>query len=403
MLCLASCNEQQPEIIKADGYLSLDEISTDESVIVTTKAAVAAGGSYVIQIFDKAGQMVVNTTYSAVKAAGNKISLAEGSYTFVARSTEEEVPEAEFEQPVYGVSKEVNVVSGQTTPLGSIVCTLLQCKVTVSYNDDFLAMVTGDGSTTVTVKSGYPLVYDLKYNSGKPSYSQLAGYFAIEQGTTTTMEVVFKGSIEGKNQKMTKIFTDVQARQWHQIKFVKKVEAEGNADFTITIDDFVEDQELANDIKTAETIIGKDPDAPTGDGGIKLESTCAFDISQPIVVPPMGNPFVLTMKATVPNKVKKFTVEIQSTNPNFINAVAAINDGSNILDLVNPSAGAIAVFTTILPFPYGDQVYNKDSIDFDLSAAQEPILAFVGTHTFVMNVTDMKGCNKKINVSMVVE
>ena len=138
------------------------------------------------------------------------------------------------------------------------------------------------------------------------------------------------------------------------------------------------------------------------DGGMKLVSTCDYDISQPIVVPAEGNPFTLTMNAVVPNGVRKFTVDVTSTEPMFTSALTDIN-GSTTLDLVNPSSGAINVFTNLIPFPYGSAVEGKTEIPFDLSAAQIPILGFKGTHTFKMVVIDNTGCRNEIPVVLVVE
>ena len=39
-----------------------------------------------------------------------------------------------------------------------------QCKVSVAYNDDFLADVTGNCTTTVELTSGKPLVYEMTYD-----------------------------------------------------------------------------------------------------------------------------------------------------------------------------------------------------------------------------------------------
>lgn len=393
----------------ANGNLVLSEDALSYDTEVITKAQIEANGNYAIFINDAtSGDLVLTTTYSAVKGNGNKISLPEGSYTFTARSTAEEVPAAAFEEPVYGASKSFSIQAGQDTQLGSIVCNLLQTKVTISYNDDFLASVTGDCTATVSVTPTSPLVYAISYANGTASYDQSAGYFAVNNGTSTSMEVVFKGSIEGKSQKMTKVFSNIQPNTWHQIKFIKKVGADGNSQFTITIDDLILDEELGNLISGAETSIGEDPMAPAGDGGITLESTCSIDITNPITVPALpaaGEPanFTLTMKATVPGQVKKFTVEIASTSDAFVTSVKSVNDGQSELDLVNPSAGAQQVFTEILPFPYGAAVKDKDEIDFDLSDAQTPILAFPGTHTFTMHVMDKNGCKKDINIVMVVE
>ena len=193
------------------------------------------------------------------------------------------------------------------------------------------------------------------------------------------------------------------AAQWRQIIFVKKIDENGNAAFDIEIADYVEDEELGENIDGNEDIIGADPNAPQGDGGITLESTCTFDITQDIKVPAMTESFILTMKASVPAGVRKFTVEIESTNEDFPTAVALVNDGQTTLDLVNPSSGAIEVFETIVPFPYGNEADGQTEILFDLSPAQEPIRGFSGSHTFIMKVTDNEGHNKEIPVTLVVE
>ena len=63
-----------------------------------------------------------------------QIKLPAGNYNLVARSADE-VPVSEFERPVYGTSKEFSIAAGQVTEVGELVCSLLQCKVTVSYSD----------------------------------------------------------------------------------------------------------------------------------------------------------------------------------------------------------------------------------------------------------------------------
>lgn len=402
LLTLVACKKTGKAPEYAEGYLSIAnmDITVDEELI--TKAPAEVGGNYIITVLDTEGRVVVTKSYADIKTDGGKVTLREGNYTISACSAAE-VPAAAFEQPVYGASAQVEIKAGETTEAGSMVCTLLQTKVTVDYSDEFLLDVTGDGATTVTVTSGFPLEYALSYNGGKPSYNKNAGYFVVNNGASTTMEVSFKGSIEGKTQKMTKVITGIEPRSWHQIKFLKKTSDKGTAEFFISIDGFVEDEPLTNDIAGSELTIGEDPDAPTGDGGIELVSTCDYDITKPIEVPVMGESFVLTMQAKVPGKVKKFTVVIDSDNADFVNSVKAINDGQSELDLINPSDGAISVFTNILPFPYGDGVYNKEVIDFNLSDAQEPLLAFSGSHQFVLKCVDQNGCKKDITIVLVVK
>ena len=404
LVACGSCKKEQfnyGDTDTATGTLSFDgfgiEVS-DETQTVKAASTRAATDTYAIYVDDEDGVRHLSTTYGEIQGS---IQLPAGKYTLTAQSATT-IPDADFECPVYGASKEFTIEAGKTTPIGTLTCQLLQCKVSVGYNEDFLAMVTGECATTVELTAGSPLEYKMTYSAEEgPKYEKRNGYFAV---SGTTLTVTFRGQIEGKSQRMTKTFTDIEPRQWRQITFVQKVTGEGDATFDITISDYVEDETLDNDVTGDETIIGNDPNAPTGDGGIKLESTCDFNISQPITVPKgEDEPFVLTMKAIVPNGVRKFTVEIESTNSLFPGAVAAINDGETTLDLVNPSKGAINVFTTILPFPYGDDVKDKTEIDFDLSAAKGLLTIYAGSHTFRMVVIDNTGCRKEIPVTLVVE
>ena len=383
----------------ATGTLSFDGLAIEVSdethqVKASTRATT---DTYAIYVDSEDGQRFLSTTYNELKGS---IQLPAGKYTLTAQSATE-IPDAEFENPVYGATKEFTIEAGKTTSIGTLTCTLLQCKVSVAYNEDFLAMVTGNCTTTVELSNGSPLEYAMTYSADKgPQYEKRNGYFAVNGSTLT---VTFRGEIEGKSQRMTKSFKDIAPRQWRQITFVQKINGEGDATFDITISDYVEDETLDNDINGNETILGEDPNAPTGDGGIKLVSTCDYDISNPIVVPAKENPFTLTMNAVVPNGVKRFTVEIESTNPDFTGSVASVNGGQTTLDLVNPSSGAIDVFTNLIPFPYGSAVEGKTEIPFDLSAAQVPILGFIGSHTFKMIVIDKTGCRNEIPVVLVVE
>jgi hypothetical protein len=313
------------------------------------------------------------------------------------------VPVAAFEQPVYGVSHPFTIVAGEVTEIEEpLVCTLLQCKVTVAYNDDFLAAVTGAGKTTVTVTTGSPLEYALNADT---TYDQSAGYFAV--GENATMTVVFNGSIDGKTAKMTKAFTNIVAKQWRQIKFIAKKNEQGDATFDIVINDLVDDDTLNSNVSGEEDILGDDPDAPKGDGGITLlpdhEGGCDADITDltAIQIKPTNQPMSIKLKATVPGGVLKFTVDIESTSSAFTTAVNAATDKGH-LDLISPSA-ANAIIFDVVPFPHGSELLGETVIPFDLSAAQEPISKYPGTHTFKMTVVDNNFCKKEIIVKMVVE
>ncbi len=383
---------------KKTGTLSFDSFSLEvsEEVNPVTKAD-AAGDEYVIYIYGSDGSQVAQKTWGEIRTAGT-MQLTAGDYTLSVRSSSSTVANAKFNAPVYGASKTFSITAGETTSIGSITCTLLQAVVTVSYNDAFLQTVTGDGKTSVELIAGSPLDYALTYNNGDPQYDSRLGYFALNSDSAT-MSVTFKGSIDGKTQKMSTSISGVKARDWHLIKFLKKVDADGNASFSVEIDGLVEDIELDNDVTADEEGDGQDPNAPQGDGGIELVSTCSYDINTEIVVPATGT-FPLTMTAKIPNGARKFTVDIASTNADFIASVESV--GGTTLDLINPSDAALGIFD-IVPFPHGSELAGKTEIEFDLSGAQTPLLAFQGTHTFTMNVVDAKGCKKSIPISLKVE
>ena len=403
VLALSSCKQDAFDYGSV-GTLSFAgcELSVSEDLNRVTKAAEAADDSYMLYLYDTStGSLVWEKNYGTVKAMTDGVSLPAGEYRLDVRSTAAEVPAAKFNAPVYGTSESFTISVGQTTNVGTLTCTLLQSAVSVGYNDGFLDSVTGDGAATVEITSGYPLEYKLTYNAGStPTYDRRTGYFAVNNGENTTMTVTYKGNIEGKLQKMTTSIAGIQARDWHIITFMKKVEATGNSNFAIVIDGLVMDTTLDNNLTAGEEGDGKDPNAPAGDGGIKLVSTCSYDITQPIVVPTEPGTFALTMQAEVPNGARKFTVDIASTNVDFINSVNTV--GGTTLDLINPAEAAMGIFD-IVPFPHGSELLGATTIDFDLSNAQTPLLAFAGTHSFTMNVTDNKGCKNSIVIELVVE
>ena len=206
---------------------------------------------------------------------------------------------------------------------------------------------------------------------------------------------------------MTKTFTNIAPRQWRQIKFVKKVNEQGNAVFDIVINDLVDDEILNNSMNADEEIIGEDPDAPKGDGGIALapdyEGGCDAEITdlQNIrIVPTSTRKMAIRFRATVPNGVKKFNVMIDSESSAFLNAVDAAN--ARQLDLINPLPENGIIFD-VVPFPHGQELLGQTDIAFNLDAAQEAITIYPGRHTFKMVIVDQTGCKNEIPVVMVVE
>ena len=426
-LAFASCEkdkfEYKTDAEKGLGTLSFANLSigVDEDVDYLGTRATEANGNYKIIITHSDGTVHFDKTYDDAKNAGG-ISLPatkDGeSYTLVARNTASDVPAAAWDEPVYGATvKGIAITAGEEKILSDITCTLLQHKVTVDYNDDFKAMVRGNCATTVTYNndSGSSLAFALNSDesTGRVTREERAGFFNVVEGGTT-LEVTFSGKmdLEGdgnvKTYRMTKAFTDVKAKSWRHITFIKKIDEEGNATFDIQINDYAEDAPIEEIIDGTESTLGEDPNKPQGDGGIELISTCEFDITKNVVIPNVEQEGVvnmsLTMQANVPNGVKKFSVAISSTSQTFTAALDVVAEydekaGGHIVDLVNPTEKNMGIFD-IVPFPHGSELNGATEVPFDLSKAQIPILAFPGSHTFVMTVVDGKGCTKDVVIVM---
>ena len=400
-----------------EGYLSFADFILELDEEVDTKAA--ASGNYTIMIMDTDEKVVLTKSYSEVKNNNSKLSLPAGTYTLVARSTEDDVPVAEFEQPVYGTTHPFTIAAGEITPVGELTCTLLQCKVTVAYSDDFLAMVTGSGSTSVELTAGYPLVYSL--NADK-TYDQHAGFFSVNG---STMTVSFKGSIEGKTMSMSKQFTGIAAKQWRQVKFVPKKNEQGSMTFDIVINDLISDETIDNNLTAEEDVIAPDPNAPEDDGGIKMvlaegcDNTITYS-EENIVYDPDGNKInsvglinipirplaedgsismSIKFNAIIPDGLAELTVDIDTDSEDFAGAVSTAK--ATHIDLVNPVCDPL-IFD-VVPFRHGNEILGLTEIEFDLSKAQVPILAFPGNHVFTMTIVDENGKTKVNKVTMVVE
>ena len=405
LVCAVSCNEdfrRHEEI--TTGILSFANFSIHSAldVEVVAKSATEASGDYIINVYDADAELVRSVTYAEVKQSGYGIELSAGNYSLEVLSGTLQI--CAFDAPVYGATTDFSIVAGEKTELGDITCKILQCAATVDYDDALKEIMTGDGKASVEVTSGYPLAYNLLYNGGNIIREERIGYFSLESGATT-MVVTFSGKVNGSTQKMTKVISGIKAGELRQIRFIKKVNAEGDATIDITVNGYVEDADLMAYIAAPQLdIIGEDPEAPKGDGDIRLlfEPDCTmFDDLSNIVVPTLEQGAMdLRLIIMAPGGIKKLGVVIESTNSAFLGAVQAA--GGPELDLVNPSAESEVIFQ-VVPFPHGSDLLGATEVHLDLSAAQAPILGFAGSHTFTMKVTDNNNCRNEVAVTMIVQ
>ena len=405
LVCAVSCNEdfrRHEEI--TTGILSFANftIHSGLDVEVVSKSTTEASGDYIINVYDADAELVRSVTYAEVKQSGYGIELPAGNYSLEVLSGSLQI--CAFDAPVYGATTDFSIVAGEKTELGDITCKIRQCAATVDYDDALKEIMTGDGKASVEVTSGYPLAYNLLYNGGNIIREERIGYFSLESGATT-MVVTFSGKVNGSTQKMTKVISGIKAGELRQIRFIKKVNAEGDATIDITVNGYVEDADLLAYIAAPQLdIIGEDPEAPKGDGDIRLlfEPDCTmFDDLSNIVVPTLEQGAMdLRLIIMAPGGIKTLGVVIESTNSAFLGAVQAA--GGPELDLVNPSAESEVIFQ-VVPFPHGSDLLGATEVHLDLSAAQAPILGFAGSHTFTMKVTDNNNCRNEVAVTMIVQ
>ena len=412
-LLLLSCNENMDGRYSRKGGLFLGGLVLELNEEVSTKGTSIPEEYYISvlnedgdAVSDIKGKVLENLPLSALNSEGKALDILAGNYFVVAR-TAESIPVAGFECPVYAGEVPVTVVAGETVSPGQITCKLNQCKVTIEYDDQLLASMTGPGNAKVEVTAGSPLDFPIKMEGGKAVPETRAGYFSLPSNTSesSTMTLSIAASVAGKSLNLSKIFSGIKAAQWRQITLIPVVNLEGTATFEVQVNGYIDDGELLSySLSPEEEVIGTDPKAPTGDGGISLgfaEDCTMYDDLGNIVVPdPAVTPMDLRLVALVPNEVDKFTVHIETNNSSFQSALETA--GGADLDLINPSSQASIIFL-VVPFPHGEELVGQTRVEFDLSAAQDAIYIYKGKHTFYMTIKDRKGFKKTIEVSMVIE
>lgn len=457
-IALTSCNKDTyhyKNLESGYGILSFANANITVSEEVDTRAAT---DNYCIWVLDSNGVEIdldknsedKYIQYSKVASTG--IKLPAGDYTLVAQS-QSSIPASEFEEPVYGAEQKFSITAGETTTIpNKIVCKLWkQVKATVEYNEFFLEHLNGKGKATVTVNNENALVYNIEGNTtNKPvSQEKRAGYFDLSRygaEEVISLEVEFEGPMmvkeEGsndyslKNQKMRVAIAGIRAGQWRQLKFNMEEDKDGNAAFTISINDLVVDLPLVEDVTAGEESLGDDPNKPKGDGGIKLLWTAGapateadravwnnYDIGnggttgdeKPVItidkanwMKDSENWYDFVFEVDVPNGIFEFYVDITSTNSAFntqVKNLTANKDGK--IYLTDTSSGSVQVIDQLVDlginFPYPEEVIGKDKVIFNLTTALGPLSAFVGsTNTFSMHITDKTGCSNTVNLQMAV-
>ncbi|MBS6458834.1 MAG: DUF4493 domain-containing protein [Alistipes sp.] len=386
------------------GYLSLAGLSvecvTDHKPVDTgveskSLAATRAGepdvNTFDCMILDATGTQTVKAFKYGARPTEN-IELDKGNYIFKMQSSE--IPAAEWENPVYGLTEPFTITRNETTSLTDLVCKLLNIQVSVSYSADLKAALSDDTTTTITV-GGNSLVFALNETR--------SGYF-LAPLPKNDIDVLVKGSYkaEGKDEasrfEMNATIKDVKGGQYSDITLYIEYSTEGSIAIDAKIDGWVVDEEIVCDFSTfiSENIIDDGENKPTItwlDNDIDTPVTLSEDKFDS-----RGNCLVdFYIDVEAKNTIASMLVEISSSNGEFMSSLGSYSLTSSF-DLCD--AGAAGNSLRIMGYPVNDEVKGKELVSFDLKPQMKLLKEFVGTHNFKATVKDAKGgtCEKTLSI-----
>lgn len=364
------------------GTLDLRISGLDEYMVVETKSAVDYTD---VNNYD----VVIDgpTKYEAKfsKMTGEVVELGSGSYTITVTSPSTE-PVA-FEQPIYQAYEEFVIKAGEVTPL-DLVCTPLNCKVTIELSENFKKEL---ASYEVVVSNGLGELTWTK-NSEKDDFGEgKAGYF-LPRG----LEIKVKGyrSIDNTEATAVHFVADPQPAEHHIIKLDAKVTGQIGG-ITIDVNTDFNDREQNVDVPGMDEEYVDRPDFGDGDEGEDGEDETPQNTIEWPANPTFGKIVLNTdteikMNIKMPAGIATFIVEVSD---NFKELVSVITtDNVSYLDLIKDEK--IKANFADSPLPTGDELLNQTEVAFDLTSFVSMLMGAMsdgGIVTFVLKATDNNG------------
>ncbi len=364
------------------GTLDLRISGLDEYMVVETKSAVDYTD---VNNYD----VVIDgpTKYEAKfsKMTGEVVELGSGSYTITVTSPSTE-PVA-FEQPIYQAYEEFVIKAGEVTPL-DLVCTPLNCKVTIELSENFKKEL---ASYEVVVSNGLGELTWTK-NSEKDDFGEgKAGYF-LPRG----LEIKVKGyrSIDNTEATAVHFVADPQPAEHHIIKLDAKVTGQIGG-ITIDVNTDFNDREQNVDVPGMDEEYVDRPDFGDGDEGEDGEDETPQNTIEWPANPTFGKIVLnadteIKMNIKMPAGIATFIVEVSD---NFKELVSVITtDNVSYLDLIKDEK--IKANFADSPLPTGDELLNQTEVAFDLTSFVSMLMGAMsdgGIVTFVLKATDNNG------------
>ena len=375
LIALTSC---RTKVVPNTGQLDLRIADLEDYVVVETKATDYTDLSNYDVVID--GPTKYEKKFSEFQ--GDVVELGSGNYTITVTSPDTEP--AAFEQPIYQAYEEFVIKAGEVTPL-DLVCTPLNCKVTIELSDNFVKEL---ASYEVVVNNGLGSLTWTK-NGEKNDFAEgKAGYF-LPRG----LEIMVKGwrSIDNTEATAVHYVQNPQPAEHHIVKLDAKVTGQIGG---ITIDVNTDFNEVDQDVEVPgmdEEYVDR-PDFGDGDEGEEEEDqTPKNTISWPDN--PTFDPITINetseikMNISMPAGIASFVVEVSD---NFKQLVSVITTGGvGYLDLINDEKIKENFADSALPT--GDELLDQTTVEFDLTSFVPMLIGAMsngGTVSFILKATD---------------
>ena len=251
------------------------------------------------------------------------------------------------------------------TQLDTVVCTLQNIKVTVTYSEDLKSFMGEDNRYTYS-----------DIGSGSLDFSQTetrAGYFRSDSESNLLI-ATFTGTIDGYEEVNRIQVDNVKAGEWRKIHYdIKRPEPgseTGGVDPSVTVDASCETIDHEGNVIIDEEVIpdpnpsdpGTDPDPEPEPSGAPQITSETIALGTPVTVT-TGMQVVVDIISTDKDGLTQLTVDIESPTltPEELSGMGL----SAHLDLVNP--GALKEAIEGLGFPTEGNVLHQNKVTFDIS------------------------------------
>lgn len=407
--------DPNPEPAGMTGYLSIGNLSMtvvyDETEIRPddtsdeTQAARTASGtratapdvdSFIVEILDADNAQVLEMTYAELKEQlKTPMELKVGVYRMEVRS-EDTMPGADWEHPVYGATSDFTITKAQTTSPEEVVCTLQNIKVSVEYSPELADMLADTSKATVSLG-------DTSLDFSKTETR--AAYFK-PQALENTLDFVFDGTFADTDvpAKFSKQITGVKAGQWRKVSVVIGYADKGNILFSVKVDNSIlqDNKFVVDGTENLGEELLEDPNAPA-------LTWPGHDMTQPFTLTDAmfdaeGNciePFAFDLSS--PNGIESLQVTVGSTNSQFLASMSAIQLPQTFDLCALDAYSAAGIILKGFGYPVGNELKGQTAKSFNIAGQIRSLYEFDGTHTFAFTMTDAKGSITGTTLTLVVD